>query len=149
MNNENPLVRRATLDDVPTLSPLVNSLEMFPLDVRLEMIGNSTGIFLIAEGPIGFLYAVPEPLTEGTWNMLALGVAPDHHRKGLGRALVAAAEPLLRDQGARLLIVDTSGADDFAPARAFYKGLGYAQVAVIPDYWAQGDDKVIFAHPLG
>ena len=56
-------------------------------------------------------------ITEGTWNMLALGVSPDHHRSGLGRALVAAAEPMLAARDARLLIVDTSGTEAFAQAR--------------------------------
>jgi hypothetical protein len=42
------------------------------------------------------------------------------------------------------LIADTSGTDDFAPTRAFYRKNGYAEEARIRDFWAKGDDKVVF-----
>lgn len=37
---------------------------------------------------VGFCYAVPEKLTDGTWNMLAIAVLPSQQGEGLGSAIV-------------------------------------------------------------
>jgi GNAT superfamily N-acetyltransferase len=92
--------------------------------------------------PVGFCFVVLEPMTEAAWNMLALAVAPDHHRTGTGAALVAALEAQLAEGGARLLMVDTASDPDKAPARAFYKACGYAGPNCIPSFWVQGSDKL-------
>jgi GNAT superfamily N-acetyltransferase len=58
-----------------------------------------------------------------------IAVAPEHHRSGVGSALVAAVEADLRADGARLLEVKTVGAshDDagYADTRHFYEGRGF------------------------
>ena len=46
------------------------------------------------------------------------------------------------------MIVDTSGTDDFAMTRKFYSQNGYEEEARIRDFWADGDDKVIFRKAL-
>ncbi|WP_058241796.1 GNAT family N-acetyltransferase [Thalassovita autumnalis] len=81
-------------------------------------------------------------------DFLALAVHPIHQGKSAGAALVAAAEQRLQDAGARLLIVDTSGTADFAATRHFYRQNGYEEEGRIRDFWAAGDDKVIFRKPL-
>ncbi|MEM6358259.1 MAG: GNAT family N-acetyltransferase, partial [Pseudomonadota bacterium] len=75
-------------------------------------------------------------------------VRPDLQGKRLGTALVQAAESYLKDKGQRILIVDTSGTDDFALTRKFYAQNGYDEEARIRDFWAEGDDKVIFRKAL-
>lgn len=42
----------------------------------------------------------------------------------------------------RVLIIDTSGLEEYAGSRAFYESPGYEREAVIRDYWAAVDDKV-------
>ena len=98
--------------------------------------------------PVGLCYAVPEELADGTWNMLALAVHPDHQGEGLGASLVKAAEEYLINKRQRILIVETSGTDAFARARKLYAGNGYEEEARIRDFWAEGDDKVIFRKTL-
>ena len=85
---------------------------------------------------------------DGTWNMLALAVRPDLQGQRLGAALVRAAEKHLQDKGQRILIVDTSGTDAFALTRNFYVQNGYEEEVRIRDFWADGDDKVIFRKAL-
>ena len=48
----------------------------------------------------------------------------------------------------RLLLVETSGTDGFEASRRFYERCGYEVDAVIRDYWAPGDDKVVFRRLL-
>ena len=60
------------------------------------------------------------------------------------RATQSADLTALQAKGARILIADTSGTEAFAPPRAFYAANGYAEEARIRDFWATGDDKVVF-----
>ncbi|MEM9581052.1 MAG: GNAT family N-acetyltransferase, partial [Pseudomonadota bacterium] len=76
--------------------------------------------------------------------MLALGVRSARQGQGLGGTLVAALESQLRSAQQRMLIVETSALPDFAQARGFYAAQGYGKEAMIRDYWAAGDGKVIF-----
>jgi GNAT superfamily N-acetyltransferase len=61
-----------------------------------------------------------------------LGVEPDHHRHGVGRALVGAVEQQLRGERAKYLFVQTlHPAVDYEPYRrtqAFYEALGFEMV---------------------
>ena len=59
-----------------------------------------------------------------------LGIDPDRHRRGVGRALVEAVERRLREEEARFLFVQTlhPGVDyePYARTRAFYERLGFS-----------------------
>ncbi len=80
--------------------------------------------------------------------MLALAVRPELQGKRLGAALLRAAEQHLKGKGQRILIVDTSGSDDFALTRKFHAKNGYEEEARIRDFWADEDDKVVFRKAL-
>ena len=70
---------------------------------------------------VGFCYAVPEELAEGAWNMLAIAVLPTEQGGGCGGSITKHLEAELKERGQRILIADTSGADDFAQTREFYR----------------------------
>ncbi len=84
------------------------------------------------------------PLTEGTFDLYWLVVASDARRGGIGRLLMEAVEAGIRRQGARLLVVETSGSEPYRPAREFYLANGLQRQATIPDFYAPGDDLVIY-----
>ncbi len=94
--------------------------------------------------PIGVAYCSPEPVTNGTWNLILLWVHPDHHGKGIGTRLVKAVESAIKEQSARLLIVETSSLPSFATARAFYATKGFSHESTIRDFYDTGDDKLTF-----
>jgi GNAT superfamily N-acetyltransferase len=96
----------------------------------------------------GFCYAVPEPLTDGTWNTRAIAVHPDHQSSGRDSALIAAVEANLRAAGQHLLVVDTSGTSAYAATRTFYLRNGYETESRIRDCWGPGDDKITFRKAL-
>ena len=93
-------------------------------------------------------YYVPEPLTDGTWNVLMIAVDPDMHGAGIGTQLMHFIERELTGEGVRILLVETSGALDFKRTRGFYDRLGYEREARIREYYAVGDDKIIFRKRL-
>jgi ribosomal protein S18 acetylase RimI-like enzyme len=112
--------------------------------------GGSADLWLTADDsePVAVAYCAPEALTDGTWNLLMLWTRQDRAGKGYGSALVEQVEHELSDRGARLLIVETSGLDAFATARAFYCRCGFRQEARIRNFFAAGDDKLVYTKAL-
>lgn len=146
-------VRKVIKEDIPHLKAVLNSIELFPSSMLDEMISGylnnaeSEDIWFTAieKGePIAIGFCAPEKLTEGTFNLYAIGVKNNIQGKGIGSQMMSFIENYLREKGHRILIVDTSGTDDFISTRKFYKKLNYTQEAVIRDFWSEGDDKVTF-----
>ena len=146
-------VRPSRSTDIADLQRVADETELFPGEMLPDMIngflsrGDAEDLWLSCEmhgDVIGFCYAVPEQLTEGTWNMLAIAVAPSRQGSGAGKALIMHLEDELRSRGGRVLIADTSGSDAFERTRDFYRKNGYAEEARIRDFWAAGDDKIVF-----
>jgi ribosomal protein S18 acetylase RimI-like enzyme len=111
-----------------------------------HLAGERDEIWLTADDadPVGVAYCAPEVVAPDVWNLLMLWTRPDRHGTGIGRELVAEVERLVRDRRARLLIVETSSLLYFAPARKFYDKCGFTLEASISNYFAPGDDKLIY-----
>jgi GNAT superfamily N-acetyltransferase len=97
---------------------------------------------------IGFACYGPTPLTEGTFDLYWIDVADAWKGKGVGKKLMAHVVDAVRATGGRLLVLDTSGRQDYASTRAFYERFGFKRSATIPDFYAPGDDLVIYTLPL-
>mgnify|MGYP005850417519 CR=1 FL=1 len=97
---------------------------------------------------VGMACYGPTPLTEGTFDLYWLATDPQAQRGGIGRALIEAVEAGVRSRGGRLIVVETSGTEGYAPARAFYLAQGYHRQATIPDFYAPGDDLVFYVKRL-
>jgi GNAT superfamily N-acetyltransferase len=97
---------------------------------------------------VGWICWGKTPCTEGTWDLYWLAVHPGAYRGGIGTALVDEMERRLKGH-ARLITIDTSGRPDYTPTREFYAARGYVAAALVPDFYAPGDDQVIFTKQLG
>jgi ribosomal-protein-alanine N-acetyltransferase len=78
--------------------------------------------------------------------LLTLGVAPSCRRKGLGRALLAAATALLRDSGARRLFLEVEEGNE--AALQLYRSFGAEAVGRRPAYYQHGGNASIFSLAL-
>lgn len=87
------------------------------------------------------------PCTEGTWDLYWMAVDPAVQGSGVGTSLIDAMEARL-PASARLVMIDTSGRVDYANTRAFYQARGYTIAAIVPDFYAPGDDQVILFKQL-
>ena len=96
----------------------------------------------------GFVCISPTPLTAATWHLYWIGVHPAAQGTGVGRALQAHAEHVVREQGGERLVLETSGRPDYARARRFYEEAGYEVVGRIEDFYKPGDPCVILCKTL-
>lgn len=92
---------------------------------------------------VGWICWGPTPCTLGTFDLYWMAVDPALQGLGIGSALVAEMERRLGGK-ARLIVVETAGRPDYAATRAFYQAQGYSPVATIPEFYAPGDDQVVF-----
>ena len=151
-----PDIRPLRADDLPALKSVVDATGLFPSEHLDDMVGDAPDrdgpeLWLTAEDggrPVALAYCAPEPMTDGTWNLLLIAVHPSRQGRGIGAAAMRRVEDELAARGARVLLVDTSALPGFARTRAFYRGLGYEEEARIREYWAAGDDKVVFRKAL-
>lgn len=145
-----------TTDDISALKVVLDQTQLFPSELLPSMLapalsGESEAAWLTCHVDgvaVGLCFAEHEKLTDRTWNMLTLVVLPDLQGKNVGTALVQAMEDHLRSKGQRILVVDTSGKDEFALTRKFYAKNYYEEEARIRDFWAKGDDKVTYRKAL-
>jgi ribosomal protein S18 acetylase RimI-like enzyme len=150
--------------DRAAIEPLLRATGFFrdtEIDIALEVLDayfdrpdrdySALGAFTLGGELIGYVCYGPTPCTTGTYDLYWIAVAPAAQNGGVGTILVQEVERRLAEADARLVIVETSSQPLYEPTRAFYVRKGYAEVARVPDFYADGDDRVIFAkriHPL-
>jgi ribosomal-protein-alanine N-acetyltransferase len=80
-------------------------------------------------------------------HVLNLGTALEARRRGVGRALMEEAHALGRRRGAALSTLEVRRSN--AAAIALYRGLGYRQVGIRPNYYAEeGEDAIVMVRDL-
>lgn len=92
---------------------------------------------------VGWICWGPTPCTLGTYDLYWMAVDPEMQGTGIGTGLLQEMERRLKGV-ARLIVIDTAGRSDYSGTRAFYQARGYSPVATVPDFYAPGDDQVVF-----
>jgi ribosomal protein S18 acetylase RimI-like enzyme len=89
------------------------------------------------DGPVGFV-TLREHFPESA-EINCIAVRPEFHRRGLGRALLLAAEEHARGRGAGYLQVKTMGPSrpnrEYAETLEFYRGVGFARLEELKGFW--------------
>jgi ribosomal protein S18 acetylase RimI-like enzyme len=98
--------------------------------------------------PLGFVYFGPAPMTLGTWELWWIVVKAGAQARGLGGEMLRFAEEEARRRQGRVLFIETSSQPLYDPTRRFYLKHGYEEHAILKDYYAAGDSKVVFRKAL-
>ena len=118
---------------------------------RLSRGGSSGYHFVMAEQDdklVGYTCYGPIACTLSSYDIYWIIVQPRFRGKGLGRRLIEETEQLIRESGGTRVYVETSKRPQYDGTRAFYKSADYRTEAVLPDFYAPGDGKVIFCKVL-
>jgi ribosomal protein S18 acetylase RimI-like enzyme len=154
------LIRPATPEDSAAVVDLVVAAEMFSADDAWLVEGMLADYFETNKqdghvcviddegGQLGVAYYQPKTAADRVWDLTMIAVRPAHQGRGRGAAMLRRVEEDLRAGGGRLLLAETSALPQYDRTRAFYARCGYEEEARIRDYWAEGDDLVVFRKAL-
>lgn len=121
------------------------------VEARL-MTGEASGYHFILVSIGGALagYTCYGPIggAERAFDLYWIVVDPLRQGKGLGKLLLCETEAALSMLGATRYYADTSSTARYAPTRRFYETAGFREVANIPDFYRDGDGKVIYEKRL-
>ena len=153
------MIRPTIPDDTTALIAIARASDLFSPEL-LAVLGQMLAASLAAgdgeagfwltdddHGPVGMAYCEPERMTLGTWNLQLIMIQRDRQDQGRSTQLLRAVEQAVMTHQGRMLIVETSGLPEFG-GRAFYTQAGYEAEGRIRDFYAAGDDKVIFRKVL-
>jgi ribosomal protein S18 acetylase RimI-like enzyme len=97
---------------------------------------------------VGYAYYAPAAMTDRTWYLYWIAVKKETHARGVGSGLLRHAEDEIRRLGGRVLFIETSSLPHYDLTRRFYLKHGYEVTGALRDYYADGDDMVVFRKRL-
>lgn len=147
--------------DIEAVRAIVSASGFFSepeIEVAVELVeerlskGLSSGYdFLFAEEGkemLGYACYGPIPCTVASWDLYWIAVQPELQGRGIGRRILGLVERKIGKRGGKRIYVDTSSRALYRPTLAFYTRCGYRQEAVLKDFYAPGDSKVLFVKVL-
>ena len=166
-------VREITSDDRAGLLRMLGRIEQFQPDevaVALELVDAALRdpagsgyecLVAVAAGPAasadtkaevdggageirGYLCVGPTPMTEATWDLYWIAVDPEAQGQGIGRQLYGAFVERVLPRGARQVRIETSSKESYAATGGFYERLNFSVDGRLRDFYADGDDLLIF-----
>ena len=145
----------SSADRAPLAALLGRIVQFAPdeVEVALELIDASlhdpvgsgyTCLVAEAETLCGYICFGPTPMTAATWDLYWIAVAPEQQGRGTGRRLVEAFVACMRARGGRQIRIETASKESYAATGGFYERLGFTVDGRLRDFYAEGDDLLIF-----
>jgi len=152
-------LRQQDIDLVRTVTAATGFFSVNEVDVAVELVeaafgqGAASGyLFLLAEhdgAMCGYTCFGRVPCTEASFDLYWIVVAPAYQGQGIGNRLLMRTEELIHDDGGRQVYAETSSRAQYRPTRSFYRHTGFRQAARLENFYAAGDDKIIYCKSPG
>ena len=151
------LVRPPTADDRGAVLEALDScgaFSAFEVEVAIGMFddglaGDYTLIGIEADDALrGYACIGHASLTERSWYLYWICVHPAFQRRGVGQALQAAVEDLVRRNGGDKLVLETSARAQYGRSRHFYEAAGFAVQGRIVDFYKRDEDCIVYCKAL-
>lgn len=154
-----PLIRWRTspaAPDITAVRALVAATGVFSPEeietagelVATTLDGTETYQFVFAEDAAGALlgYACFDriPLSAVSYDLYWIAVTAAQRGRGLARELISRVADTIRSQGGLQLFAETSATPAYTPARTFYLRSRFTEAARFADFYARGDDKLVY-----
>jgi D-alanine-D-alanine ligase len=143
--------------DLAAVRQIVESTGLFrsgEIDVSVELVqahldkGPASGyLFVFAEQKgqvVAYACFGRNALTVQSWDLFWIAVEKSHQGQGLGRLLLDHLQQHVAAAGGGRVYIETSHRADYQATRGFYERCGYRLEAVLDDFYAPGDSKVIY-----
>lgn len=155
------LLRPATPQDTPLLTALANATGVFkPMEIEalrevlddFHAVEITNGHFAVVGEDnsriVGFAYYAPAYMTEQSWYLYWIAVDSTIHNKGYGGQILRKVEEHIHSLKGRMLFIETSSLKHYEATRQFYFKKGYELTGVLKEFYADGDDMVVFRKRL-
>ena len=86
----------------------------------------------------------PTPCTLNSYDLYWIAVDAESRSAGLGKMLMNRMVDHLKTLNCQNLWIETSSRPLYEPTRQFYLRYGCEQIAILPRFYAEDDDKIIF-----
>jgi GNAT superfamily N-acetyltransferase len=118
---------------------------------KLEHGWQSSYQFLFAQDSgqvVGYTCYGLIPATAGSYDLYWIAVSEAMRGRGLGKILLQKTESLISCVGGRHVYAETSSRAQYTPTHRFYETCGYIVEAVLKDFYAPDDSKIIYSKVL-
>jgi D-alanine-D-alanine ligase len=143
--------------DIGDIVSIVRSTGFFnaeELDVAAELVeerlakGTASGyyfLFLELDKRVtGYSCFGPIPGTLESFDLYWIAVHNESRGMGLGKTIMERSEKEIAKMSGNRIYVETSSKELYIPTRKFYERCGYSIGAVLKDFYASEDDKIIY-----
>lgn len=158
MNNAELVYRDYVIDDdLEAVRRIATSSGFFSpreIDVAVELVEDrlrkgaaSDYRFLFIsghEGPLAFTCYGPIACTASSYDLYWIAVDQPFRDSGIGRRLLERTEQMIRGEGGRRIYAETSSRPQYEPTRRFYEAHKYRREALLRDFYACGDHKLVY-----
>lgn len=143
---------RALVDSTGVFSPVEIEVAVELVEDRLKRGQKSDYSFVFAElegETVGYTCYGPISLTAASYDLYWIAVDKQRQGMKIGRLLMEETEKRIREAAGRQVYIETSGREHYAATRGFYLRCGYIEEAVLKNFYAPGDHKVIYSRDVG
>jgi ribosomal protein S18 acetylase RimI-like enzyme len=87
--------------------------------------------------------------TQASYDLYWIAVHNNVRGHGFGTRLLKKMEQLILNAGGQRIYIETSSRDQYKPTQDFYEKMQYNLEAILKDFYAVGDDKLIYVKGFG
>lgn len=152
-------VRESDIDMVRALVDRTGFFSMDEVEIAASLVhehmekGLDSGYFFVFatrdDIMVGFTCYGPIPGTIDGFDLYWIAVDPESQGLGIGHQLLTYTEQKIAQMGGKRLYAETSSTDLYTPTRSFYEKRGFLLEGRLADYYAPGDDKMLYTKQLG
>lgn len=93
---------------------------------------------------LGYHCTGKRPLTDAVYDLYWIVADPEHSGKGIGKNLLEHAENFVKERSGRWILAETSSKESYLSTQSFYLRNNYSIISEIKDFYAVGDNLLIF-----
>lgn len=145
------IIKNLELADLAKIKAVIDSADLFHQSLKMKWLQvilmrprNVSGLQMTLKRLYSLLILLLKEWLRASWNLYLIAMHQNHQGKGLGSEDMTYVEGILKEKGVRILLVETSGLDQFERTRSFYEQKGYSLEARVRDFYQEGEDKIIY-----